>query len=200
MPVVPPPEDLPNNEEVLKSWLQDPQTPVKYHRFLEMRLAQPIPIEFKPVKPSRPNDWINPSKQEPKQMVWMRAKGKLPDDLTFHQCVLAYVSDHYLLNTSLLPHGLNSTTTKKEFVLKMIASLDHAIWFHSHDFRGDDWLLYVMESTRTGNGRGLCLGQVFNRQGVLVMSCTQEGMIRAVPRPPKKVADGTKPDEGKPKL
>ncbi|KAJ3109805.1 Acyl-CoA thioesterase 8 [Phlyctochytrium planicorne] len=185
MPKVPPPEELPNNEEVLRGWLQDPSTPRKYHRFLEMRLAEPVPIEFKPVKKTSGADILAPSKSEPRQMVWMRAKGTLPDNLAFHQCVAAYTSDHYLLNTSLLPHGVNGFTNPQ---LSMIASLDHTIWFHK-PFKADDWLLYEMESSTTGAGRGLCFGRVFNRQGELVMSCAQEGLVRAIPRPPKKEKD-----------
>ncbi|KAJ3215287.1 Acyl-CoA thioesterase 8 [Dinochytrium kinnereticum] len=184
MPKVPPPEELPSNEEVLKRWLEDPETPQKYHRFLEMRLAEPVPIEFKAVRQTSGKEILAPPKSEPKQMVWMRAKGKLPDNLSFHQCVVAYTSDHYLLNTSLLVHGVNGFTDPQ---LSMIASLDHTI------------------STKTGGGRGLCFGRVFNQQGDLVMSCAQEGLLRAVPRPPKKapvagVSKGAAGGKGEPKL
>ncbi|KAJ3416880.1 Ubiquitin-conjugating enzyme E2 4 [Chytridiales sp. JEL 0842] len=142
MPVVPPPEELPNNEEILRKWLADPATPPQSSRFLEMRLQEALPIEFKPCRPQRRRDYFAPEKMtDPKQMVWMRARGNLPDTLPFHQCVAAYTSDHYLLNTSLLAHGVTGFTDPQ---LSMIASLDHAIWFHA-PFRADDWLLYVME-------------------------------------------------------
>ncbi len=72
---------------------------------------------------------------------WMKANGKLPDDFASHACVAAYASDHFLLSTSLLPHGISSFSNPG---LKMIASLDHMIWFHG-PFRADEWLLFEME-------------------------------------------------------
>ncbi|KAI9331431.1 HotDog domain-containing protein [Zopfochytrium polystomum] len=78
-----------------------------------------------------------------------------------------------------MAHGISGFTNPQ---VAMIASLDHAIWFHS-PFRADDWLLYEMESTRTGSGRGLCFGRVYTRDGTLVMSCAQEGVVRAQPNP-----------------
>ncbi|KAJ3348170.1 Acyl-CoA thioesterase 8 [Entophlyctis luteolus] len=176
MPVVPMPEELESNSEIFRKWMMDPMTPEKAIKNLELRLQEPVPIEFKPVKsPKTVLETINPKKSEPKQMVWMRAVGKLPDNLAFHQCVAAYTSDHYLINTAILPHGITAYTNPR---LSMIASLDHSIWFHA-PFRADDWLLYEMESTRTGAGRGLCFSRVYRRDGVLVMSCAQEGVVRA---------------------
>ena len=103
----------------------------------------------------------------------MKAKGKLPDDLSFHHCVAAYCSDNYLLNTTLLIHDLRGT----QRTLAMITSLDHTIWFHA-PFRTDEWLLYEMSSPRTMDGRGLAFGRIFTRDGKLVASTAQEGVIR----------------------
>ncbi|KAJ3013345.1 UNVERIFIED_CONTAM: Acyl-CoA thioesterase 8 [Siphonaria sp. JEL0065] len=176
MPLVPRPEELESNAEVFKKWMEDPTTPSAAMQHLQLRLQEPVPIEFKPVvSPKTIREVVKPQKKEPKQMVWMKAIGKLPDALSFHQCVAAYTSDHYLVNTALLPHGVTAYTNPQ---LSMIASLDHSIWFHA-PFRADDWLLYEMESTRTGAGRGLCFSRVFKRDGTLVMSCAQEGVVRA---------------------
>ena len=58
-----------------------------------------------------------------------------------------------------------------------MASLDHAMWWH-RDVRVDDWLLYVQDSPSASGGRGLSTGRVFNREGVLVATIAQEGMVR----------------------
>ncbi|KAJ3135750.1 Acyl-CoA thioesterase 8 [Physocladia obscura] len=183
MPIVPMPEDLESNSDVFRKWMADPGTPAPALEHLALRLQEPVAIEFRPVNPLKNLfDTIKPKKRDPTQMVWMKAVGKLPDDLAIHQCVAAYTSDHYLVNTALLPHGVSAYTDPQ---LTMIASLDHAIWFHA-PFRADEWLLYVMESTRTGAGRGLCFSRVYTREGVLVMSCAQEGVVRARLRERKK--------------
>jgi acyl-CoA thioesterase-2 len=102
----------------------------------------------------------------------MRAVAQLPDDPLVHQAVLAYASDYGLLGAALRPHGV---TFRDPGV--MVASLDHAIWFH-RPFRCDDWLLYVVESPSSGAGRGFSRGTFFSRDGTLVASVAQEGVIR----------------------
>lgn len=168
MPAVPPPESIRTREERLKSLLTNPNIPVKYHPSIKMRIEEKVPIDLRRINPKSMG-----TEDQPRQMVWMKAIGKLPDDLAFHQCVAAYCSDNYLLNTSLLIHNLQKS--KKQ--LTMIASLDHTIWFHA-DFRADEWLLYEMESPRTVAGRGFALGRIFTRDGKLVASTAQEGVIR----------------------
>jgi acyl-CoA thioesterase-2 len=104
--------------------------------------------------------------------VWIKATGKLGDNLALHQCVLAYASDFTLLDTALIAHG--------RFVFDprlMLASLDHAIWFH-RVFRADDWLLYAQDSPTSGGGRAFCRGALFTREGELVASTAQEGLVR----------------------
>ena len=98
--------------------------------------------------------------------------GALPDDPAIHQCVLAYASDWTLLDTALVPHG--RTLFERDF---MAASLDHALWFH-RKFRADDWLLYAQDSPNLAGARGFSRGLIFSRDGTLVASVAQEGLVR----------------------
>jgi len=104
--------------------------------------------------------------------IWIRATGKLPDEPAIHQCVLAYASDMMLLDSALIPHG----RTVFERTL-MAASLDHALWFH-RPFRADDWLLYAQDSPNLFGARGFARGLIFARDGTLVASVAQEGLLR----------------------
>ncbi len=102
----------------------------------------------------------------------MRARDALPDDLRLHQCVLAYLSDWSLLDTSLMPHGVSFTQQNVQS-----ASLDHAMWFH-RPFRADEWLLFVQDSPSASGARGFNRGLIYSRDGALVASVAQEGLIR----------------------
>jgi len=102
----------------------------------------------------------------------MRVAGTLPSDPALHRVLLAYASDYSLLGTALLPHALTFAHGNVR-----AASLDHAMWFH-RDFRMDEWLLYSMDSPITSHGRGFSRGNLFTRDGRLVASVAQEGMIR----------------------
>ena len=104
--------------------------------------------------------------------VWIRATGALPDDPAIHQCVLAYASDMTLLDAALARHG--RTLFEPAF---MAASLDHALWIH-RPFRADDWLLYAQDSPNLSGARGFSRGLIFARDGTLVASVAQEGLIR----------------------
>jgi len=163
MPRVPEPEELRSKAELNQRAAQN--APEKVRSFL----LRQLPIEFRPVRPTDP---LHPQPQPPQQQMWLRAVGPLPDDPQIHQAILAYASDFPLLGTALLPHGLS-------FLQKgaRAASLDHAMWFH-RDFRVDEWLLYAMESPSASNARGLSWGRFFTRDGELVASTAQEGMIR----------------------
>ena len=109
--------------------------------------------------------------------IWMRASGKLPDAFPLHQCVLAYASDFSLLDTALIAHG--KLMFDKDIQL---ASLDHALWFH-RPFRADEWLLYAQDSPSSHGARGFCRGSIFTREGVLVASVCQEGLMREMKAP-----------------
>jgi acyl-CoA thioesterase-2 len=105
--------------------------------------------------------------------VWIRVNGALPaEPLLLHQCVIAYASDLTLLDTATLPHAIAWNDPRY-----MMASLDHAMWFH-RPFRADDWLLYAQESPSASGARGLCMGHLFRRDGTLVVSVVQEGLVR----------------------
>jgi acyl-CoA thioesterase-2 len=110
----------------------------------------------------------------PHQHVWLKAAGRLNDDPILHTCVLTYASDMTLLDTTLLPHG-----GEYDEQHLMMASLDHAMWFHE-PFRADEWLLYAQDTPAAGGGRGLARGLVFRADGTLVASVVQEGLIRRV--------------------
>ena len=129
----------------------------------------PKPIEIRTVNPVNP---FAPRKIKPVKYNWFRAVGQMPDDPVVHQCLLAYASDFGLVITSLNPHGHSYLETDMQ-----IASLDHAIWFH-RDFRIDEWLLYSMTSPNAEGSRGLSIGKIFTRDGLLVASVAQEGLIR----------------------
>jgi len=108
------------------------------------------------------------------QLVWMRANGTLGDDPVLHTCLLTYASDLTLLDTTLTPHGTSAANPSV-----MMASLDHAMWFHG-PFRADEWLLYDQHTPAASGARGLATGRVFTRDGRLVASVVQEGLIRRI--------------------
>ncbi len=132
--------------------------------------SRPGPIDVRPI--DEDDDLINPKKAPPYHDVWLKAKGQMPDDLALHQCVLAYASDMTLLDTCLIPHGISWFSGRLQS-----ASIDHAMWFH-HPFRVDDWLLYSHDSPSAAGARGFNRGLIFARQGLLVASVAQEGLIR----------------------
>lgn len=163
MPEVPPPEALPSEAE-LKARLID-RLPPQVKAYWERER----PIEIRPVDITR---YLSPENRAPFQQVWIRATGKLGDDLALHQCVLAYASDFTLLDTALIAHGRFAFDPRL-----MLASLDHALWFH-RKFRADEWLLYAQDSPTSGGGRAFCRGTLFTRDGALVASTAQEGLVR----------------------
>jgi acyl-CoA thioesterase-2 len=132
------------------------------------------PIELKPVEYQR---YFSREPREATFNVWIRTTGRLPDDPAIHQCVLAYASDMTLLDASLIPHG---RTVFDQAIQP--ASLDHALWFH-RPFRADDWLLYAQDSPSASGARGFSRGLIFTRDGTLVASVAQEGLIRDVGEP-----------------
>ncbi|MEX2471791.1 MAG: acyl-CoA thioesterase II [Gemmatimonadota bacterium] len=132
-------------------------------------LTQDRVLDIRPVEAEDP---FQPERRAPRQRYWMRTVNGLPDDPLLHQAILAYASDYGLLGAALRPHGVTFRDPEV-----MVASLDHAIWFH-RPFRFDDWLLYVVESPSSGAGRGFSRGTFFTRDGTLVASVAQEGVLR----------------------
>jgi acyl-CoA thioesterase-2 len=171
MPDCPEPEALPTFEQRFAPVLARP-TPPGWPDFKHW-LERDRPIDMRYVDPA---DFFEPRKKEPRDLVWLRADGTLPDDLLLHQCVLAYASDMTLIDTALLPHGISWADGTL-----MSASLDHAMWFH-RPFRTDEWLLYAQESPAAAGARGFTEGRIYTRDGVLVASVAQEGLIRRVER------------------
>ena len=161
MPVAPPPETLEDDQQVL---LRDPglsdgmRAWVGRERAFETRSVLGRGIGDRPARPALDH-------------IWLKTRGPLPDDPAIHRALLAFVSDMSLLDTALLPHG------KSIFSDVKVASLDHAMWFH-RPFRADDWLLYVQDSPSASGARGFNRGAIYTRDGVLVASVAQEGLIR----------------------
>jgi acyl-CoA thioesterase-2 len=163
MAEVPPPETLPTEAE-RRLALADKVPEQLRHWFSRER-----PIELRPVDPQ---DVLHPKPKKPVQYVWVKATGPLPDSVALQQIVLAYASDMTLLDTCLLPHGVNWFSQTVQ-----MASLDHAMWFH-HPFRCDEWLLYAQDSPSSSHARGFNRGSIYTREGKLVASVAQEGLIR----------------------
>jgi acyl-CoA thioesterase-2 len=163
MPAVPMPEDLPSDEEFRTRIL--PSMPDAVRAYFQRER----PIELRPVQLER---YRSAEPLDPVFQVWIRATGALPDDPVLHQCVLAYASDMTLLDAALIAHG--RTVFERSI---QAASLDHALWFH-RPFRADEWLLYAQDSPSASGGRGFSRGSIFTREGVLVASVAQEGLIR----------------------
>jgi acyl-CoA thioesterase-2 len=165
MPEVPPPEGLASELDLIRERAHLIPEP------LRAVLTQDRPLEFRPVGGPDP---FAPETSEPLRHVWIRSVGELDDQVLHHQAVLAYASDSGLLRAALQPHGLPFPHPGV-----MLASLDHAIWFH-RPFRVDEWLLYAIESPVASGARAFCRGTFFTRDGTLVASVAQEGLFRII--------------------
>jgi acyl-CoA thioesterase II len=163
MPEVPPPEALPDLREVIEA--QVAPLPPAVKRFT----GRDSPFEFRCVQPQnfRGGD-VGP----PRQDVWFRTVDRLDDDPRRHACLLAYVSDYHLVATAMRPHGYTLASPGV-----VVASIDHAMWFH-RPLRVDEWLLYSIESPAAAGARGFARASLFTRDGALVASTAQEGLIR----------------------
>tara|TARA_B100001027_G_scaffold84981_1_gene58160 strand:+ start:6633 stop:7550 length:918 start_codon:yes stop_codon:yes gene_type:complete len=146
----------------------------KYGLFMSKKLKSFLsverPVEFKPIQRTNP---ILKKNIPPKLDVWFRIKGEISFmTLDLKQQILTYVSDYNILSTTLFPH-----LTKADFSNTIMASLDHSMYFY-RDFDFSDWLLYRIESPSTSNARGLSIGHIYSRDGFLVATAIQEGLIR----------------------
>ncbi len=160
MPDVPPPDELPDFEERMAPYREQLGAWYTRPRPIDMRYVDHAPIERAQAAP------------DSRQRVWLKADGPLPADFHLHACVAAYASDMTLLDTTLLPHGVSWHDEAL-----MMASLDHNMWFH-RPFRADEWLLFDQETPSSCCARGLANGQMFTADGTLVISVSQEGLIR----------------------
>ncbi|HXX48842.1 MAG TPA: acyl-CoA thioesterase II [Myxococcota bacterium] len=164
MPAAPPPESLP-------TWLERASA-LPQGTFQWTRGERPFDLRHV----ESPTFLGGPARRGG-NLVWLRANRALPEDPFFHRCALTYASDMSLLDTVVLPHGRSGPLGPV-----MMASLDHALWFH-RDVRVDDWLLYAQESPIASGARGFARGSVFTRAGELVASVAQEGLMRPTGRP-----------------
>jgi acyl-CoA thioesterase-2 len=163
MPEAPDPESLPTWEErVRANWERIPA---------EVRawVPRPRPIEMRHVNPPT---YLGGEPGPGPVLSWFRVDRRLGDDAALHQCVLTYVTDMGLIDSVIRPHGRAGRLGPM-----MVASLDHAVWFH-RPLRVDDWLLYVQESPVAAGARGFARGEIFDRRGTLVASVAQEGLVR----------------------
>ena len=165
MPDVPAPEDLEDWQTAMRRVIA--ARPPADHKHLEWA-TRDRPIESRHVELM---DYFG-GRQAPRSNIWIRAKGRLPDDPLLHRCVVAYASDMTLIDTAARPHPIELLSEESEN-----ASLDHAMWFH-RPFRADEWLLYSQESPNMSGARGLTIGHFFRRDGALVASVVQEGLFR----------------------
>jgi acyl-CoA thioesterase-2 len=168
MPKVPPPEGLLSEHDLR---LKEIDTMPEQAREWALR---PRPIEMRPVQW---HGFTKRGKHPPFDNIWIKATGPVPDDVGVQQAMLAYASDMSLLDTALLPHGIDWHSSIQ------MASLDHAMWFH-HPFHVDDWLLYAQDSPSASGARGFNRGAFYTRDGKLVATAVQEGLMR--PRPDRK--------------
>ncbi|MEL6503253.1 MAG: acyl-CoA thioesterase II [Pseudomonadota bacterium] len=177
MPHQPDPEGLLGEKELKKKFMDTAPESVRNY------WNRPRPIEMRPTSVTH---YLSDQKLGPEQYVWVRATGEIPADASLQAAVLAYASDMTLLDTALFPHG------RKVFDPDIqTASLDHAMWFH-RPVNMNDWLLFAQDTPSSSGGRGFTRGSLYGRDGTLVASCTQEGLIR--PRDPSK-----RPQSGMPK-
>jgi acyl-CoA thioesterase-2 len=163
MPDVPPPETLPNPKDMIGKLID--KLPEGMRRYWDRER----PIDIRVVDVSR---YLSREKKTPVQHIWIRAAGTLPDDPALHRAVLAYISDFTLLDTALIAHGKLLFDADVQ-----LASLDHAMWYH-RPFRADEWMLYVQDSPSAQGARGFCRGAVYTRDGSLIASVAQEGLMR----------------------
>lgn len=165
MPSYPSPDALPDEDAIRERYVPH----LSPTRQLYWRAKRPIEV-----RPVDPDAYFNRKPGALGHALWFRASDKLPDDPDLHAAILAYASDMSLLDGAMVAHGKSVADSDVQ-----AASLDHALWFHE-DFRIDDWLLYSQDSPWTGHARGLGRGLVYTRDGRLVASAIQEGLVRPV--------------------
>ncbi len=167
MPEVPSPDQLQSWTEFLAS--------IDPHPDFDIRLwtDRPYPIDSRPVNPIAP--WATPAVQPPRQQLWFRTSGAVPNDPGLHQAIITYAVDMWLLDCSTMAHGLSYLDPHYQ-----VASLDHAMWFQ-RPVRADEWLLLDAEAVSTSGARGINRAAIYSADGTLVATAHQEGLIRYHP-------------------
>ncbi len=165
MPIVPMPEDLPSEAQFTERFIASVPQAVRDYWSHERA------IEMRPVDQLAPQPFV---RDDMTSCIWIKTTGAMPNDPILHQCALAYASDMTLLDTAMVPHNRSIFEPSIQ-----AASLDHALWFH-RPFRMDEWLLYVQDSPSACGARGFTRGLIYTRDGTLVASATQEGLIREI--------------------
>ncbi|HEX3772674.1 MAG TPA: acyl-CoA thioesterase II [Polyangiaceae bacterium] len=163
MPEVPPPEGLPTEAEAAA------ELAARLPEGLRARVTMARPVEIRQVDG---RSLFAPEVHPPVRRLWTRFVDRLPDDPALHRYLLAYASDFQFIATALDPHGVSFVTPGMQ-----VASIDHTVWFH-RPLRVDEWLLYDIESPSASGARGIARGRFFDRQGRLVASTVQEGLLR----------------------
>ena len=166
--------------QIQMPYAPDPET-LKSDYDIRVENADKLPAEFREAflrkrpfetRPVSPKAIFNPEPAEPRNIVWVKFDPGMPKEYAINQAMLSYVSDTSLLDTCMRPHGLSYMNPKLQS-----ASLDHAMWFY-HEFEANDWLLYVQDSPASAGSRGMNFGHFFTRDGKLIATAAQEGLIR----------------------
>ena len=168
MPKVPMPEDLKDEIEMRTEDIDKVPEELRPY-FLKEREYSIKWVEW--------NDVFEPKVLPPIRNVWLKPNGVIPPGRETHNAFLAYISDSGILAPALFPHGISYMSPDL-----MMASLDHTMWFHKPNFEFNDWVLYATDSPYTGNSRGLGRGTFFSRDGEVIASVTQEGLLRTKTR------------------
>ncbi|KAG9288927.1 hypothetical protein G9A89_019549 [Geosiphon pyriformis] len=182
------PDSFISQQELMKGLVKHPDVPKWYSKYIEKVLElEDSPFEIRHISLMSVEDVLYPKKST-KQLMWIKAKESLRDDLSLHKTVLAYATDYHILLTAAKPHGLSPISKPR---LGMMASLCSSIWYHDSKFRADEWqvyrrLLYEMETTRASSGRGLAFGRIYTQDGRLIASVSQEGILRVDSKDEKK--------------
>ena len=159
MPDVPGPDGLQSERQrEMASGNFDPSFMITTGTDLDVRVVEPV-------------NWDDPQPRDPVLYAWMKTTAQIPDTTGLHEALIAYMSDAFLIDVALLPHGRHFNQGMQ------CASLDHALWFHA-PARADRWLLYATEAQRVGGGRALSRGRFYDENGTLVATCMQEGLTR----------------------
>ena len=189
MPDVPHPDALPLINTQMRELAQDARLPLRTRKMLARSAVQPIPFDIKWTD-DFDGSWdawsSTPPLRAPHRRVWMRVRGRLPNQQTVHHVALAYLSDWGIIGVATKAHGLVSFDPNVK-----PSSLDHTIYFHDPDFRADEWLLYDVICERMKGSRCLLIGKVFTQQGVHVVTVIQEALVRV--RDPVSAASSPSP-------